>query len=187
MTGSVGDDFFGLPCKTGNGVDVPVTFVCTFRAGQLICDYGYFDTAALDQQAGIVRAAVETSASIAAVESFVDGWTRFWADPTDSEKVRELISSDVGLHWPGVGEPLHGPDAYLSQLAAAVERVPDLRLSAIDYAHRGELLILAWEGHGTIGGQSRRWSGVDRFRLRDARTVETTVIFDTRALAANRT
>ncbi|MDD7812265.1 nuclear transport factor 2 family protein [Mycobacterium sp. CSUR Q5927] len=57
MTGTVGDDLLGLATNSGSRIDVPVTFVCTFRGGQLISDCGYFDTRLLHHQVGLARAA----------------------------------------------------------------------------------------------------------------------------------
>lgn len=176
MTGTVAGDLMGLPSRRGNRVDVPVVFVCTFRDGQLISDRGYFDTNLLYEQAEI------TTGLDSGMASFVDRWSRFWADPRDPDRVRELIAPDVALRWPGLAQPLRGADAYVAQLAAAVDRIPDLTLSVVDYAGRGDALTLAWEGNGTIGGEPRRWAGVDRFRLHDGRSAETTVVFDTRAI-----
>lgn len=80
-------------------------------------------------------------------------------------------------------EPLHGKDAYVNQLASAVQLIPDLRLRVLDYAGRADSLLIAWRASGTINGQHRTWDGVDRFRLRGDKTTETTVIFDTAAIA----
>ncbi|BDY26663.1 nuclear transport factor 2 family protein [Mycolicibacterium mageritense] len=177
MTGTVGSELLGLPTVPGSRIDVPVTFVCTFRNGQLISDVGYFDTRLLHQQAG-----VHTSDST--IRSFVAGWEQFWAAPEDAAGVHDLVTDDVALHWPGAAGPIRGRGAYAGQLAAAVRHIPDLTLSVVDYAYRDGLLILAWEGHGTVDGELRHWPGVDRFRLRGTRSAETTVVFDTRAVMA---
>ncbi|MCV7386987.1 nuclear transport factor 2 family protein [Mycobacterium porcinum] len=175
MTGTVGDDLVGLPTTAGSRIDVPVTFVCTFRDGQLFSDVGYFDTELLRRQAGVREAGSD-------VESFVAGWAKFWASPGDAGGVHDLVTDDVALHWPGTDEPLRGRDAYVGRLAAAVQLIPDLTLSAVDFAYRDGVLMLAWEGSGTIAGEPRRWPGVDRFRLHGNRTAETTVVFDTLAM-----
>ncbi|MEB3033296.1 nuclear transport factor 2 family protein [[Mycobacterium] nativiensis] len=52
MTGTTKTDLLGLPVRPGSRFDVPVTFVCTFRGGQLISDVGYFDTRILHRQVG---------------------------------------------------------------------------------------------------------------------------------------
>jgi steroid delta-isomerase-like uncharacterized protein len=184
MTGTLGDNFLGLPSKPGSRIDVPVTFVCTFRDGLLLRDCGYFDTLTLRQQAGVIEAVANSDAgSPATVASFVAGWARFWAAPADDTRsLHDLITDDVALHWPGMAEPFRGRDAYAGQLAAVVRRIPDVTLSVTDYAHRDDVLILAWEGRGTIGGEIRRWPGVDRFRLRGGQSSETAVVFDTRAI-----
>ncbi|WP_082022916.1 nuclear transport factor 2 family protein [Mycolicibacterium setense] len=117
-----------------------------------------------------------------AIDEFITGWTRFWAAPGDASGVHDLVTDDVVLHWPGAAEPYRGRDAYADQLATAVHLILDLTLSVVDFAHRDGLLMLAWEGRGTIGGELRRWPGVDRFRLNGSRSAETTVVFDTRAV-----
>lgn len=184
MTGTMGDDLLGFPTTAGSRIDVPVTFVCTFRDGQLVSDIGYFDTGLLRRQAGVDAAGSD-------VEAFVAGWAKFWASPGDASGVHDLVTDDVVLNWPGADEPLRGRDAYAGRLAAAVQLVPDLTLSVVDFTYRDGLLMLAWEGRGTIGGELRRWPGVDRFRLHGNRSAETTVVFDTRSVvpavpAANR-
>jgi steroid delta-isomerase-like uncharacterized protein len=184
MTGTVGDDLFGLPTTPGSHIDVPVTFVCSFRDELLLSDCGYFDTLTLHQQAGVKPGPAESdNETFSAITSFVTAWAQFWAAPA-TNSVHRLITDDVALHWPGMPAPLRGRDAYAGQLAAAVKRMPDLTLSVVDYAHRGDHLTLAWQGRGTIGGEVRRWPGVDRFRLHAGRSAETTVVFDTRAISA---
>lgn len=176
MTGTVGANLLGLTTNPGSRIDVPVTFVCTFRGGQLTSDCGYFDTRILHRQVGLGGALEPT------VASFVAAWARFWAAPADAAMVRGLVTDDVALHWPGIAEPLCGRDAYVAQLGAALKHIPDLTLSVADHAHRGNVLLIAWEGRGTVGGTLRRWCGVDRLRLRDGQSAETTVVFDTRVL-----
>jgi steroid delta-isomerase-like uncharacterized protein len=185
FTGTVGADLFGRPAVAGSRIDVPVTFVCRFRPdGLLLSDCGYFDTHTLYTQAGVRLTAAE--AESAAIETFVAEWARFWAAPADpANSVHGLITDDVVMNWPGSAEPKRGRDAYAAQLAAAVKRIPDLTLSVTDYAYRDGVLILAWEGRGTITGEVRRWPGVDRFKLRKGQSAETTVVFDTRAIAPN--
>ena len=175
MTGTVGDDLLGLPTAAGSRIDVPVTFVCTFCDGQLTSDTGYFDTRILHRQAGV-------PAAESGIETFDAGWAQFWAAPGDASGVHDLVTDEVILNWPGATEPLRGRDAYADRLGAAVQLIPDLTLSVVDFAHRDGLLMLAWEGRGTIGGELRRWPGVDRFRLHGTRSAETTVVFDTGAV-----
>ncbi|MFV1357028.1 nuclear transport factor 2 family protein [Mycolicibacterium fortuitum] len=175
MTGTVSDDLLGLPATAGNHIDIPVTFVCTFHDGQLASDTGYFDTQLLYQQAGVPATEPD-------ILTFVAGWEQFWAAPGDATGVHDLVTDDVALYWPGATEPLRGRDAYAGRLAAAVQLIPDLTLSVVQFAHRDGHLMLAWEGRGTIGGELRQWPGVDRFRLRGNRTAETTVVFDTRSV-----
>jgi hypothetical protein len=43
--------------------------------------------------------------------------------------------------------------------------------------------MIEWEAAGTFGKKSLRWRGVDRVCLRDGRTYERQVYWDTRGLA----
>lgn len=183
VTGTVGAHLFGRPAAAGSPIEVPVSFVCTFDDdGLLLSECGYFDTHTLYRQAGVREAALEAQSG--AIDTFVAEWARFWADPVaPSNSVHPLITDDVVLNWPSAKQPMRGRDAYAAQLAAVVKRIPDLTLSVVDYAYRDGVLMLAWEGRGTITGELRRWPGVDRFRLRSGQSAETTVVFDTRAVS----
>ncbi len=183
--GTTSGSFMGIEVQAGRRLDIPVSFVCTFRDGRLVSDVGYFDAATLCDQAGISLGALRgepTEQDDAA--RFVEGFADFWADPRDTERVRELITPDAVLHWPGAAEPLEGQDAYVEQLANAVALIGNLQLRVVAHAGHGETLIIAWEGSGTVAGRSLRWNGFDRFRLRGAKTAETTVVFDTQPVLA---
>jgi hypothetical protein len=66
--------------------------------------------------------------------------------------------------------------AWSERIKAAT---PDFTFRADEWASRGDLLMLQWTGTGTINGRLLRYSGVDRFRLRDWRISEEVVYFDT--------
>jgi steroid delta-isomerase-like uncharacterized protein len=51
--GELGPELLGTPVTAGRTLDVPVTFVCTFRDGLLVGDTGYFDAATFAEQAGL--------------------------------------------------------------------------------------------------------------------------------------
>ena len=55
----------------------------------------------------------------------------------------------------------------------------DFTFRADEWASRENLVFLQWKSTATIGDQNLRWSGVDRFRLRDWRISEEVVYFDT--------
>jgi len=51
--GTLSDEFMGIAVEAGRRIEIPVTFVCTFRDGMLSGDTGYFDAATLCEQAGV--------------------------------------------------------------------------------------------------------------------------------------
>ena len=61
--GTTRADFMGLELTPGRKVEVPVTFVCTFRDGQLTSDTGYFDVATMAEQAGLPLEALRPAAT----------------------------------------------------------------------------------------------------------------------------
>ena len=111
------------------------------------------------------------------VKVFVEEFEAAWARP-DSGGFAELWLEDGVFVHPTVGSPLRGSDvpAWSERIKAAT---PDFSFRADEWALRGELLMLQWTSTGTIGGRSMRYSGVDRFRLRDWRIAEEVVYFDT--------
>jgi steroid delta-isomerase-like uncharacterized protein len=50
--GTIAGDFLGLGTVPGRRLEIPVTFVCTFRDGLLVREVGYFDAATFAEQAG---------------------------------------------------------------------------------------------------------------------------------------
>jgi hypothetical protein len=57
--------------------------------------------------------------------------------------------------------------------------MPDFTFRADEWASHGTLMFLQWSSTATVGDQLLRWSGVDRFRLRNWKISEEVVYFDT--------
>jgi hypothetical protein len=112
------------------------------------------------------------------VVQFVDAWAR-----TDSGGFAELWLRDGIFVHPTVASPLRGSEVprWSERIKAAM---PDFIFQADEWASRGELMFLQWTCTATVGSRSLRWSGVDRFRLRDWRISEEVVYFDTLELWA---
>ena len=116
---------------------------------------------------------MSTSSSELFVSRFVDAWARF-----DSGGFAELWLDDGVFVHPTVAAPLSG-----SEVPMWSERIkkalPNFTFQADEWASRGNLVFLQWTSTATVGTRSLRWSGVDRFRLRDGRISEEVVYFDT--------
>lgn len=110
-------------------------------------------------------------------EQFVSRFVHAWARP-DSGGFAELWLDDGVFVHPTVASPLRGSEVpkWSERVKAAM---PDFTFQADEWASRGDLMLLQWSSTATVGGQALRWSGVDRFRLRDWSISEEVVYFDT--------
>ena len=107
------------------------------------------------------------------VTQFVDAWAR-----SDGAGFADLWLDNGVLVHPAVASPLHGSEVpkWSERVKAAM---PDFTFQADEWASHGDLMFLQWSSSATVGSQSLRWSGVDRFRLQDWRISEEIVYFDT--------
>jgi uncharacterized protein (TIGR02246 family) len=167
---------WGGTTPEGRRVEVPVTFVCTFRDGLLAGDVGYFDAATLAEQAGLPLSALRPSPASAFAEEFA----RVWAAPRP-ELFPPLLQPGAATVWPGVGE-VRAED-YPEHIGRILELFPDLRLEVVDHAATADGVMIAWRAHATVNGEERAWSGVDRFVLRDGRVAGGEITFDTAVVA----
>lgn len=107
------------------------------------------------------------------VSQFVDAWAR-----PDSRGFADLwLDAGILVH-PTVASPLSGSEVpeWSERVKAAM---PDFTFEAEEWASHRDLMFLQWSSTATVGKRSLRWSGVDRFRLRDWRISEEVVYFDT--------
>lgn len=178
--GTLGERFMGVEVEEGRRIDIPVTFVCTFRDGLLTGDTGYFDAATFAEQVGVsletVRQGAPASSSAA---DFVDRFQQFWQEPS-ADLVPGLVAPDVVAHWPGVGR-ISGAE-YPEHIGRILELAPDLRLEVTDHAAEGELVFISWHARAKAGETTLEWRGIDRFRLRGDRAVEVLVAYDSAPL-----
>lgn len=179
--GTLSGEFMGVEVKVGRRIEIPVTFVCTFRDGLLVGDRGYFDAATLAEQVGVpleaVRAAGTVDGAVAGGGAgFVERFERFWANP-DPDRVSELVAPDAVASWPGM-DPIRGTE-YPEHIARILALAPDLRLDVSAHAQAGEVVFISWRARATAGGEALEWTGIDRFRLRDGRAVEGLIAYDT--------
>jgi len=107
------------------------------------------------------------------VLQFVDAWARH-----DSGGFAELWLKDGVFIHPTVAKPLSG--SAVPEWSERIKRaMRDFTFRADEWASREDLVFLQWTSTATVGDRNLRWSGVDRFRLRDWRIAEEVVYFDT--------
>lgn len=179
--GTLSGEFMGVEVEAGRRIEIPVTFVCTFRDGLLVGDRGYFDAVTLAEQVGVPLEAVRVAgtadgAAARGAAGFVERFERFWANP-DPDRVAELVAPDAVASWPGM-EPIRGTE-YPEHIANILALAPDLRLEVSAHAHTAELVFISWRARATAGGEAVEWTGIDRFQLRDGRAVEALIAYDT--------
>jgi ketosteroid isomerase-like protein len=115
--------------------------------------------------------------SPSSAELFVSRFVDAWARPDSGGFAGLWLEDGVFVH-PTVASPLSGSEVprWSERIKATM---PDFTFQADEWASRGDLLFLEWSSTATVGGRSLRWSGVDRFRLRDGSISEEVVYFDT--------
>ncbi len=181
--GTTAGSFLGLEAEAGLKIEVPVTFVCTFRDGLLATDTGYFNVAALAEQAGVSVQAAD-SLRVPAPEgdpalALVANFERLWKT-RDPEIVREIVSPTATAHWSGIGT-FPGSD-YVERMTQTMALTPDIENEVTGYAINDDLVFISWRAHGTIFGAPIEWHGIDRFRLKGTHAEEIHAIFDTTPL-----
>lgn len=176
FTGTVSAPLFdGAPI--GGRVDVPVSFVCTFRDGLVYSDTGYLDAATLYRQAGLRIPSLDAYTSAAA---FVARFAERWTAP-EPERFRDLLHPDTRNLYPGMTEP-QGPDEIVDWLKNAVRTFPDLKLGVTRWATDGEAVLIEFDASATVAGRPMTWQGADRFVLEGKRCIEGRSYFDTQPI-----
>ncbi|MGI8937593.1 MAG: nuclear transport factor 2 family protein [Iamia sp.] len=175
--GTTVGDLMGLAVEAGRAIEIPVTFVCTFRDGQLASDVGYFDAATLAEQLGLpieaIRPASDTDTPAA---RFVEKFTRLWATK-DPDLVAEMVAPDATASWSG-RDSFTGAEypGWMRQVMANL--IPDVDLRPTGHAINGDLVFISWHAEGMVSGQHLEWDGIDRFHLRDGLADEVHATFD---------
>ena len=125
-----------------------------------------------------MNAKVSTSLTLEHID-FYERFKSFWAAPS-GPRVAELIAPDATIHFAGAGT-FSGAE-YIDVMQKMLDSSVELKVTPLDCAGDGERLYIFWETSAIIGGVSRTWAGIDRFRLANTMAVEEHVLFDTAAL-----
>ncbi|MGO8921285.1 MAG: nuclear transport factor 2 family protein [Stellaceae bacterium] len=120
----------------------------------------------------------------AEIQDFITKFAAAWA-ARDGAAFLALWHPDGVLHYPLVDRPLAG--AEIGRLnAAQSEAAPDLVWQLLDWASRGDVVIVEWQCSRSLAGKRFDWRGVDKFRVRDGKIAEERVYMDTAMLRALR-
>jgi SnoaL-like domain len=97
-----------------------------------------------------------------------------------------LRHPDGVLRTPLVDRPVAGSElGRLNEIQK--EAAPDLVWQLLDWAQRGDVVIVEWQCTRLLAGQRFEWRGVDKFRLKEGKILEERVYMDTAPLRAART
>ncbi|MCF8531943.1 MAG: nuclear transport factor 2 family protein [Reyranella sp.] len=119
------------------------------------------------------------------VQEFIARFAAAWA-ARDGEAFLALWHPDGVLNSPLYDRPVAGEE--LGRLTDLLrEMAPDHVWQLLDWAARGDVVVVEWQATRLVGGRRVDWRGVDKFRLREGRIVEERVYFDTAPLRATRT
>ena len=112
----------------------------------------------------------------------VEKFARFWADP-HPELLRNGVTDDVAVYYPGQSEPQCGPEAYIANVQRYLQLVPDLRLDVLDYACNGDVTFVRWMARGTGVNGCFEMPGIDCIRTCDGLVAENHVTYDSAEFA----
>jgi ketosteroid isomerase-like protein len=115
------------------------------------------------------------------VEAFVLKFAAAWA-ARDGDQFLALWHPDGILRTPFVGRPIAGSE--LGKLTEVQAQKSGTVWQLIDWASRGDVVVVEWQNSGFAGGKRYDFRGVDKFRLRDGKIVEEVVYADTAPLRA---
>jgi steroid delta-isomerase-like uncharacterized protein len=181
--GTTAGSFLGLAAGPGLRIEIPVVFVCHFRDGLLASDVGYFNVAALAEQAGVSPQAADSLAPPSnrqdAAHALVRNFERLWKT-RDPEIVREIVAPTAVAHWSGLGS--FGGAEYVERIAQVMALAPDVENEVTGYAINDDLVFISWRAHGSMFGAPIERHGIDRFRLDGTLAQEVYAIFDTAPL-----
>jgi hypothetical protein len=114
----------------------------------------------------------------------VERFERFWSNP-DPALVPRALTDDVVGYWAGRDEPVRGKEAYTACIAALVDGLPGMYVTAAEHASNGEFTFIRWIMHATGEHGPFEFSGIDRVKTRDDGLVaENRIVCDTVAFKA---
>ena len=122
-----------------------------------------------------------SEAQLAAATAWVSQFAAKWRRP-NAEALRDLMQPDTQNLIPPMTSPADR-EGVIAHFKQALQQLPDLRLTVLRWAPVADAVLLEWEASATVNATPITWRGVDRVSLRDGKTYEGQVYWDTRAVA----
>ena len=116
------------------------------------------------------------------IQNFVDRFAAAWA-ARDGDAFLALWHKEGKLYYPFADRVIAGSEiGKLNDLTKA--QAPALTWRLVDWAARGDVVMIEWESSNRYGDQAVTWRGVDKLTRRDGRIIEEIVYTDTAPLQA---
>lgn len=112
-------------------------------------------------------------------QDFYAWFQSFWANPSGA-RVAERFTPDAKIYFTGQ-PPMSGRD-YIAYMDGMLAAFPGMTVKPLDCAGNGDMLYIAWETSSVVHGKSRKFLGVDRFRIVKGMAVEEHIVFDSAVL-----
>jgi SnoaL-like domain len=122
-----------------------------------------------------------TDAQLAAANDWVTRFSQHWQKP-DPDRLRELMHPDTQNLIPPMTTPAD-QEGVVGLFKQVLDQFPDLRIEVLRWAPSGDAVMIEWLASATVGSKLLEWQGVDRVCLRDNRTYQGQVYWDTRRVA----
>ncbi len=118
---------------------------------------------------------------LAAARAWVASFQARWRS-LDPDALRDLMHADTRNLIPPMAAPADR-DGVVAHFRQAAAMLPGLAIEVVRWAAVDDAVFIEWIATATVNGQPISWRGVDRVRLREGRTYEGEVFWDTRRLA----
>ena len=122
-----------------------------------------------------------TPEQFAAATAWVERFAQEWQNP-DPDHLADLMHPDTQNLIPPMTKPGNRQEV-IEFFRTQLTRVPDFRLEIVRWAPTGDTVMIEWEATARIRETPLTWRGIDRVSLRDGRTYEGQVFWDTRRVA----
>jgi len=113
--------------------------------------------------------------NLAFIEAYLDNWRKV------PPNLRDVFHPEGTLLPPGNAEPLD-VDGAQRMVEATRKAIPDVTLEILHWAERDGHIFIEWEMRGTVRGKAVSWRGINRNRLRGAKSIEAVSYWDRQGL-----
>ena len=128
-----------------------------------------------------LRYQAPTPEQLIQAEEWVARFAANWAKP-EPDGLRDLMHVDTRNLIPPMTQP-GDREGVVAHFKGVLQIIPDFHIKIIRWAAVADTVMIEWQGSATVAGKSLDWQGVDRISLRDGKTYEGQVYWDTRGVA----